>query len=256
MKWDALIMAAGRGPDDPMAKAYGVSHKCLLEVGGIPMLARVVDVLSRHKSIRRIFISIEDETLIKKALGRDAEHVEFMRSGDSAAASALLALGSGKLTHPILLTTADHALLTPEMVSDFLGASEAVKADLTVGLARAETILKAYPNAKRTFLKFGRDRVSGCNLYGLKNANTARVLEFWRTVEQDRKSPLKLMRAFGPRLLLAWATGLTSLNGAFRLASKRLGVTAVPVLMRQANAAVDVDKPADKELVERILAVN
>ena len=64
------------------------------------------------------------------------------------------------------------------------------------------------------------------------------------------------MRAFGPRLLLAWATGLTSLNGAFRLASKRLGVTAVPVLMRQANAAVDVDKPADKELVERILAVN
>ncbi|MDP4822826.1 MAG: NTP transferase domain-containing protein, partial [Aestuariivirgaceae bacterium] len=72
MTWDALIMAAGRGPDDPMAKAYGVTHKCLLEVGGIPMLARVVDVLSRHPAIGRILISIEDETLIKKALGRDA----------------------------------------------------------------------------------------------------------------------------------------------------------------------------------------
>lgn len=249
-------MAAGRGPDDPMAKAYGVTHKCLLEVGGIPMLARVVDVLNRHPRIGRILISIEDETLIKKALGRDAAQVEFVASGDSAAASALLALASGRLTHPVLLTTADHALLTPEMVTDFLDASEAVKADLTVGLARAETILKAYPNAKRTFLKFGRDRVSGCNLYGLKNAESARVLQFWRAVEQDRKSPMKLMRAFGPRLLLAWATGLTSLQGAFKLASKRLGVAAIPVLMRQANAAVDVDKPADKELVERILAVN
>ncbi|MDP4823206.1 MAG: nucleotidyltransferase family protein, partial [Aestuariivirgaceae bacterium] len=236
--------------------AYGVTHKCLLEVGGIPMLARVVVVLNRHPAIGRILISIEDETLIKKALGRDAAHVEFIRSGDSAAASALLALNSGRLAHPVLLTTADHALLTPEMVTDFIAASESVNADLTVGLARAEVILKAYPNAKRTFLKFGRDRVSGCNLYGLKTANSARVLQFWRAVEQDRKSPLKLMRAFGPRLLLAWATGLTSLHGAFKLASKRLGVIAVPVLMRQANAAVDVDKPADKELVERILAVN
>ena len=29
-----------------MAKAYGVANKCLIEVGGVPMLNRVVSTLS------------------------------------------------------------------------------------------------------------------------------------------------------------------------------------------------------------------
>ena len=45
--WTALVLAAGRGPNDPMAKAYGVSHKCALPVNGVPMLRRVVNALLR-----------------------------------------------------------------------------------------------------------------------------------------------------------------------------------------------------------------
>ena len=36
--WQAIILAAGRGPDDPMAKAYGVANKSTLTVGAVPML--------------------------------------------------------------------------------------------------------------------------------------------------------------------------------------------------------------------------
>ena len=54
MRWHALILAAGRGPSDPMAAAYGVSHKCLVEVGGIPMLRRVVETLLAHPAIAGI----------------------------------------------------------------------------------------------------------------------------------------------------------------------------------------------------------
>jgi hypothetical protein len=35
--------------------------------------------------------------------------------------------------------------------------------------------------------------------------------------------------------------------------SKRLKITAVPILIPIAEAAIDVDKLSDKELVERIL---
>ena len=55
MRWNVIVLAAGRGPDDPMAAAYGVTHKCLVEVGGIPMLRRVVDTLQNHPAM---FVSL------------------------------------------------------------------------------------------------------------------------------------------------------------------------------------------------------
>ncbi len=252
MIWNVVILAAGRGPDDPMAKAYGVTHKCLLPIAGTPMLARVVSALANSASIGTISISIEHEALLHEALGELGPRVSFIASGTSAAASALTA--AQKLATPLLVTTGDHALLTPAIVNEFLSLSESRVADLTVGLASAEVILQAFPQTKRTFLRFGRDQVSGCNLYALKNDSALNALRFWEKVEQDRKNPLKLMRAFGPRLLFAWATGLTSLEHAFRLASRKLSLVASPILLTNATAAIDVDKPADKELVEEILA--
>ena len=42
---NALILAGSRGPDDPMARAAGVSHKAMLPVDGVPMLLRVVEAV-------------------------------------------------------------------------------------------------------------------------------------------------------------------------------------------------------------------
>ena len=252
MNWTALVLAAGRGPDDPMAKAYGVSHKCLLPVGGVPMLARVVEALSACPRVGRILIAIERPALLRQALGGLENRVEFIASGPSASASVLAALASDP-QFPVLVTTGDHALLTRAMLDEFITASERSGADLTAGLASAQAILAAFPLAKRTFLKFGKDQVSGCNLYGFLTPRARMAADFWQHVEANRKSPFRLARAFGPALLFCWATGLTSLAHAFRLASRRLKLRAVPVLMRDARAAVDVDKPADKELAEEIL---
>ncbi len=58
--WSALILAAGRGPDDPMAKAYGVANKCLIPVAGVPMLKRVADAVAASGIAARTVVSIED----------------------------------------------------------------------------------------------------------------------------------------------------------------------------------------------------
>ena len=50
------------------------------------------------------------------------------------------------------------------------------------------------------------------------------------------------------------ATGRLSLEQAFAHVSGKLGAQIQPVMLPYAEAAVDVDKPEDKELVERILA--
>lgn len=252
-RWTAVVLAAGRGPDDPLAKAYGVTHKCLLPVGGVPMLRRVVDVLRAHPSVARIAISIDDPGVVPAALGAPAPDVTVLASADSAPASALAAVEALDRCWPILLTTADHALLDRAMLDHFLSVSENAGADLAIGLATAGTILAAYPEAKRTFLRFGPDRVSGCNLYGLASPRALAVLELWQRLDRDRKRPWRIVRAFGVGALLRYALGLVNLEQAMALASRRLGLEARPVLMPFANAAVDVDKPEDKELVETIL---
>ena len=63
----ALVLAAARGPDDPMAKAFGLPHKCLLEVGGEPMLRRVVRALKAAPEVRDITIVIDDEAAAMRA---------------------------------------------------------------------------------------------------------------------------------------------------------------------------------------------
>jgi GTP:adenosylcobinamide-phosphate guanylyltransferase len=252
-RWHALVLAAGRGPDDPMAKAYGVRHKAVVPVGGKPMLARVVSTLLEHPVIASVAVSIDEEAAAHGALGKLAKEVMILHSADTAAKSALAALRMGMVTYPALLTTADHPLLTGPMIDHFIAKSENLEVDLTAGLADARTILSAFPDAKRTFLAFGRDRVSGCNLFGLHNDRALRAIDAWRYLERVRKQPWRLVSAFGPLALVRYATGLLNLESAFAIASRRLGLEAKPILMPFAEAAVDVDKPEDKELAERVL---
>ena len=247
--WQALVLAGGRGPDDPMAKAYGVSHKCLLEIAGIPMLQRVLDTLSAEPAIGQIAVSIETPELLAGLRSR-AVHAP---TSTSAARSAIAAIETGAVGMPLLLTTGDHPLLTPAMLRHFLSASERSTADLCVGLARAETILAAYPQSKRTFLTFGPDRVSGCNLFALKTPRALKALERWQYLEALRKKPWRLFGAFGPAALARFIAGAITLKGAFAIASRKLGLHAEAILMPFAEAAIDVDKPADKELAELIL---
>jgi GTP:adenosylcobinamide-phosphate guanylyltransferase len=252
-QWTALVLAAGRGPADPMARAFGVSHKCLVEVGGVAMLSRVLATLRAHPAITRIAVSIEDEALVRQAIGPLPGDVFVIPSGSSAAASAAAVLESATLVHPVLLTTADHVLLEPSMLDHFFAQSTALSADLTVGLARAETILAAYPETRRTFLRFGPDRVSGCNMFGLMTPRALQAITFWQAVERNRKRPWRLVAAFGAGPLIRYGLGRLDLETAFRLGSQRLGLDARPVIMPFAEAAIDVDKPDDKALCEIIL---
>jgi len=164
-EWNALVLAAGRGPDDPM------------------------DIAARALG------------------GRLPKDVRALPAADSAAASVLRAVEEEGVRPPLLVTTADHALLDGAMLDAFLqGAEEAVDADLAVALVRRQDVLARWPEARRTWLKLGRDRVTSCNLFALRKA-----------------------------------------------LSRRLGLMARPVFLPMAEASVDVDKPEDLELAERIL---
>lgn len=252
----ALVLAASRGPDDPMAKAFGVRHKCLLDVGGAPMLRRVVRALREAPSVRAIRIVIEDEAAAREALGPLAEGVRFLAPAESAATSVVKALeeeGDAAFA-PTLVTTGDHALLDVAMVEEFLrGRSACPGTDLVLALARREVVERAFPEAKRTWLSFGDGQVTSCNLFLFATARALAVARFWQRAERDRKRPWRIALAFGILPLLRLVLFRPGVRDALRIAGERLGVAACPVLMTRPEAAIDVDKPEDLALVERIL---
>ncbi len=253
--WHAVVLAAGRGPGDPMSRAFGVAHKCLLPAGGVPMLRRVVRTLRSSPVVASISVVIDDERAARAALGeQEARDVRLLPAASSAAASALAALEAAP-DFPVLITTADHALLDTRMIARLHAAAGETPADLLVALARRETVLARYPRARRTWLRLGGDAMTGCNLFLLATPRARVAVEFWRALEGARKRPWRLARAFGARALLKLLLGRTSLDDAFRLASRRLGIVVRPVEMPMPEAAIDVDKPQDLALVEEILRV-
>ena len=250
--WRVVILAAGRGPDDPMAKAFGIAHKCALPIAGKPMLTWVVEALSATRIQKPFVVSIDTAAPVLEALGTDATNIVILPSANSAPASAMAAIATLG-TYPILLTTGDHPLLTPDIIEHFLQAAKTSGADVLAGLATAEVIQAAYPLTSRTYFNLGGTRVSGCNLFAVMNQNGLRMLEAWQDLERNRKKPWKLVAAFGLQPLIYYFIGRLTPARAFGLISQRLGITVAPVFLPFAQAAIDVDKPSDHALAEQIL---
>jgi CTP:molybdopterin cytidylyltransferase MocA len=254
---NALILAGSRGPDDPMAMAAGVSHKALLPVAGVPMLLRVAEALRATPGIARLYVCIEDARVVAGVAELEALRrvgvLEVLTAAESPAASVAAALRRIDLAQPLLVTTGDHPLLTPAILRHFLDAAPQ-DCDLAVALAPADVVAAAYPDAVRTFYRLGNRRFSGCNLFLVRSVRAAHVADFWRRLEAHRKRPLRLIWEIGPLALVRVLLGLMDAGQAFAHLSQRVGATVRHVELPIAEAAVDVDKPADLELVERIFA--
>lgn len=256
-KFTALVLAGRRGGEDPLARAAGVSHKCLIPVGGRPMLVRVLTALAGCRAIGLIGVSIDDPEAAAAAIAAMPEDAAARVRVLTSAASPSLSVSAGidelDQPPPLLVTTGDHPLLTPELVELFIAEAALSGADLAVGVAPAASVLGTYPNARRTWLRFRDERYTGCNLFAFLTAESRLVLDFWRRIESERKRPLRIVRAFGVASLAAYLSGRLTLAGALRRASRRIGVEVRAVVLRQPDAAVDVDKEEDLALVEQIL---
>lgn len=251
----ALVLAGARAGGDPLCRAEGVESKAVIDIAGQPMLSRVLRALAQSHATSGTpwVIGLEGAELARAADGMACQTVAGVGRGPAA---SLLKAFNGPVTTPLLVTTCDHALLTPEMIDTFVEKSIASGADLTVGLANRATIEAAYPQTRRTYLRLGGDDVSGCNLFYLATPKALGVIRFWQRAEQDRKKPWRIAWRFGPLTALRIFMARSGVEAVFALLSRRLGVRVAPVILPFAEAAIDVDKPADLILVREILKKN
>ena len=255
--WTAIVLAGERPGETGFAESQGVRAKALIAIGGEPMLARVVRTLLSSPSVARVVVLAQaPEALLADAPAWIAAdpRVSTARAGDGISSSIAAVAGTAAAPWPVLIATADHALLTAEMVECFVAG--AAGADAAFAVADRATVERGYPETKRTWLKFSDGHYSGANLFALATPAAHAALDFWAKAERDRKKALKMLTFFGPMIFLRAVTRTISLDTAAEKVGRALGLAIRPVRLPFAEAAIDVDKPSDLALVERIVANN
>ena len=255
----AVVLAADRGPGDPVAMAAGVPSKCLAPVGGTPMVLRVLDALGAATEIETRILcgplrsEVEQERELRERI--DSGQVRWVENLATPSASAFHAMNSLPPDTPVLVTTGDHALLSARIVDYFCSSARETGRDLVVGLALHETVAKAFPGTRRTVTKLREGGYCGCNLFAFLTPRARAAAEYWRRVEHRRKKPLRVVGALGVVAVLRYLSGRLSLEEALARISRRMGVAAGAVVLPFPEAAVDVDTVGDLRLVESVLAL-
>ena len=246
----AVVLAGSRPGRDPLAAAYGTDLKALIPITGRPMVARPVEALLGSRGVEDVRVLAQQPERIRTALPSD-ERVLVEQSGNTIAATLEAFCFEPDTKWPLLVTTADHALLTNGMVEEFLAKAEG--ADIAIGLVERRVLLERLPQSQRTWHSFRGGAYSGANLFLLAGPQVRSAIELWRSVEQDRKNVLRVFRKLGPLNFLATALRLRTLQGTLDALGRKLDLRIRAVELSDPLAAVDVDKPADHELVTAIL---
>ncbi len=258
LRFSAIVLAADRGRDDPVAAAAGVAAKCLTPIAGIPMVVRVIHALQESACMDTILLCGPAAEILQESPELhqivDGIHVRWMAPLGTPSASAAAALGTLPEDQPVFLTTGDHPLLRPDMVRHFLGQASAGGFDVAVALAPHELVQQAYPRTRRTVLKFSDGHYCGCNMFAFLSSRGRGMVPLWKKVEDQRKRPVRVIGLVGWLAMLLYALGILSLAGAMRRISRQTGLAAGAVIMPFAEAAIDVDSAADLDLARDIAA--
>jgi GTP:adenosylcobinamide-phosphate guanylyltransferase len=247
-----IILAAQRnGRLDPLAAEAGVTHKCLVPIRGLPLLAHVLSALGEVGNIDSIRISVEDGAAerLRPIAALSGLPIRFVTAADNIADSVYRAAEGA--AGPVVVTTADNVLLTPQAVRQVMDRL-ALGSDAVLALARKEDVLAAHPQGQRRFYRLRDGEFSNCNLYGLSQEGL-KLAETFREGGQFKKNPMRIARAFGLFNLLLLRFAVVGLAGAMKRLSRRFGVKAEAVVLADGAHAIDVDNRRTYDIAAELL---
>ncbi|KEO87975.1 hypothetical protein EH30_00950 [Erythrobacter sp. JL475] len=255
-KVTALVMAGKRsGVLDPLAEKAGVSQKAVVPVNGVPMVERVVRAVAECPEVCAIRIVAHEPDEIAALPGVAA----LIKEGRLTFAEGKFNLvdsvfsGAEGAEFPLLITTADNCLVTPEGYTEFVTKCIAAGADVSAGLARKEDVIAADPVGQKRFYEFRDGGFSNCNMYWIGNRDALGAAEIMRQGGQFMKFPSRIIKAFGLMNLIRFRLGTGSKEKLFEQVSRRFGFKLVPIELSDGHYAIDVDEERSFGVTERIL---
>lgn len=255
-KYAAVVLAGERPGGSAFSRELGLAASVLVDVAGKSSLERVITTLEASERVSGGVLVGPDQSVCRSApeIGQILAGSGFDWMAPETGPSASALAGISRLNHfPVLLTAADHALLTPEIVDDFCKRAGALDADVVFGLAPYTIVREAFPDTRRTVLRFSDGAYCGTNLFAILTDRGKSGPAFWSRLEADRKRPWRMARKIGPGLIFRYFLGRLTLDSVLDSLSRAMGCKVACVIIEKPRVAVDVDSVADRDLAEKIL---
>jgi len=258
-RYTGLVLAARRpGILDPLARAAGVSHKCMVPIHGKAMLERVVGALLDSGCCKHVYICIDQPEALKsnvKLTGWLADRLltTVPAVGNLADSVVSVAEKIPDQDWPILISTGDNATHTPEIIRDFATGSLRTGAEVTLGITREEVVIATIPEAGKAFHRVKDGGFSSCNLYALSSKRALKTVEVFRGGGQFGKRHRRILKSFGLVPFILYKLKLVTIEGIAHRIGKGFGVSVAPVFLPYDYGPIDVDDQVSFDLTEKIL---
>ena len=252
----SVVLAGERPGRSAISQALDLPASVLVDVAGKPSLQRVLEAIAGAREAEAGLVCGPAASVYHNHSGLrhmvESSGFQWLAPAQGPSASAIRAVEALK-RFPVFITAGDHALLTPELIDRFCKEAATTGGDFVAGFVPYALVQKAYPESRRTVHRYRDGAVCGSNLFAVFNHQGVQALRFWQAVEMERKRPWKIAQKLGPLFLLRFLARQVSLADALKRLSRLSGCTVAAVEVDSAQAAVDVDSLADRDLAERIL---
>lgn len=258
-QYSGLVLAARRpGILDPLAKSAGVTHKSMVPIHGRPMLERVIEAVLQSGRCKHVYVSIDAPQVLQsntKIVGWLADGSVSTVAAQSTLTDSVIAAATQipDSQWPIMITTGDNALHTPEIVRDFIDGAESSGADVACGITREEVVVATLPEAAKAFHRLKDGGFSSCNLYSLKDRKALKTVEVFRGGGQFGKRHRRILKAFGLLSFLYYKLKLLTIDGMVRRLGKGFGLKIAPVFLPYDFGPIDVDDQNSFDISEKLL---
>ncbi len=252
---DSIVLAGGRfAPTDALHAQAPNGYKCLLELGGKPMVQWSLDALSDTRDIDRVIVvglPVSTELRCRHQLTL-IEGGSDMIGSIQAAGQYLLREGADAAGHA-LIVSADAPLISGAMVQWLLERVAENDDDLSICVVERAVMEARFPESKRTYVRLRDTDVCGGDVNACRLSVTRRGVAIAERLARARKSPLRLALIIGLDTLVQLVLRRLTLAQAMRTISARLGVSAGAIVCPYAEVGMDVDKPSQLAIARAIL---
>ena len=180
---DAIVLA---GTDDNPRRMILGQNKAFLEIGDTPLVRRVTEALLAADQVGQVFV-VGPLDRLKPVLGGLGDRVSAVEQAGKMVKNAWAAIHAAEARHrehgrpddperPLLVTSCDLPLISPESVDDFVGRCARIDAEaregfaMLCGVAEEASLSQYYPDAglpgiERPYVNFADCRVRLANIY-------------------------------------------------------------------------------------------
>jgi len=244
---DAVILAGGDGEIiDPTCRFKG-----LVQVAGKPLVEWVVDAFREARLIEEIAVVMPTA----ENLGGWVDKVDKLVVSDrSFMDNSLAGIRSFRGDRQVLVATGDIPLITGTAIDEFIAAALENGSDFVYPLVRRDDVEAQYPSTARTYFRLRTGSHTGGNAMVVNPALMPAARELGQQLFDQRKDAVAMLRTAGLPFVLKFVLGRLRPEDLADKIRQLLGGSGGAVVLHDAAIAIDVDKPVDLTLVERVLS--